>query len=57
MPRQNSSAARALSAKQRRLLIDTDPGVRYWGAVGLQAASDDARVAQDDLQRALGDSA
>ncbi|MBI3464293.1 MAG: hypothetical protein HY000_14740 [Planctomycetes bacterium] len=43
--------------EQRRLLADSDSGVRYWAAVGLRAAGGEARAAQDDLQRALSDSA
>lgn len=42
--------------RQQKLLTDPDAGVRYWAAVGLHAASQDARPAAAGLRRALADS-
>ncbi len=41
--------------QQVQLLQDQDAGVRYWAAVGLQAAGRDATPAKDALRRALTD--
>jgi HEAT repeat protein len=41
--------------EQIRLLQDQDAGVRYWAAVGLQAAGRDAAPAKDALRRVLTD--
>jgi HEAT repeat protein len=41
--------------EQRKLLADTDSGVRYWAAVGLAAGGDEAAVAEDELLAALRD--
>jgi len=41
--------------KQENLLADADSGVRYWAAVGLHAAGDEAMPAKQALQAALRD--
>ncbi len=43
-------------ARQVKLLGDTDDGIRYWAAVGLHAAGQNARPVMDALRKALQDS-
>jgi len=43
--------------EQVKLLTDADDGVRYWAAVGLNAAGKEAAPAREDLTKALTDEA
>jgi N-sulfoglucosamine sulfohydrolase len=41
--------------QQKKLLADSDPGIRYWAAVGLHAMGDDAGTVKGDLAVAARD--